>query len=63
MHPARSSYKIVSQIGVPAIRVRFIRQIFIDFRPGAGVPIAPHFYPADHKLDHAIHELKSILQS
>jgi kynureninase len=39
------------------------REILIDFRPGAGVRIAPHFYTADHELQHAIHELKSILHA
>ncbi|ADW68782.1 aminotransferase class V-fold PLP-dependent enzyme [Granulicella tundricola] len=38
------------------------RQILIDFRPGAGIRIAPHFYTSDDEIAHTITELKSILK-
>ncbi len=38
------------------------RQILVDFRPGAGVRIAPHFYTSDEEIRHTIAELKSIVQ-
>jgi kynureninase len=38
------------------------RQILVDFRPGAGIRIAPHFYTSEDEIEHTIHELKSILQ-
>ncbi len=38
------------------------RQILVDFRPGAGIRIAPHFYTSDDEIAHTIHELVSILQ-
>lgn len=37
------------------------RQILIDFRPGAGIRIAPHFYTSDEEVRHTIRELASIL--
>jgi kynureninase len=37
------------------------RQILVDFRPGAGVRIAPHFYTTDDELAHTIGELNSIV--
>ena len=37
------------------------RQILVDFRPGAGIRIAPHFYTSEEEIEHTIHELKSIL--
>ena len=37
------------------------RQILVDYRPGAGIRIAPHFYTADDEVHHTIHELVSIL--
>ena len=55
-------------LAVPEARGRAIvaelarRQILIDFRPGAGVRIAPHFYTADHELSHTIDNLKEILE-
>jgi kynureninase len=37
------------------------RQILVDYRPGAGVRIAPHFYTSDDEIFHTIAELKSIV--
>jgi kynureninase len=39
------------------------RQILVDHRPDAGIRISPHFYTADHELEHTIHELTAILRS
>jgi kynureninase len=37
------------------------RQILVDFRPGAGVRIAPHFYTSDEDIAHTVAELKAIV--
>ncbi len=37
------------------------RQILVDFRPGAGIRIAPHFYTSDDEIALTIHELHSIV--
>ena len=37
------------------------RQILVDYRPGAGVRIAPHFYTADDEIEHTVRELKAIV--
>ena len=39
------------------------RQILVDYRPGAGIRIAPHFYTSDDEVFHTIAELKSIVES
>jgi kynureninase len=39
------------------------REVLVDFRPGAGIRIAPHFYTTDGELDLTIREMKSILDS
>ena len=36
------------------------RQILVDFRPGAGVRIAPHFYTTEAELDHTMAQLSSL---
>lgn len=36
------------------------REFIIDFRPGAGVRISPHFYTTDEELDLIIREMKNI---
>ncbi len=36
------------------------REFIVDFRPGAGVRISPHFYTTDEELELVIREMKSI---
>ena len=36
------------------------RHFIVDYRPGAGIRISPHFYTADEELDLIIREMKSI---
>ena len=106
LYAAQSGYKIINEIGVPAIREKSVRQtsrlielaeaagfrvtspsdparrggtvtiavehaaaltrelvrreIIVDYRPGAGVRLSPHFYTTDDELEFAINEMKSI---
>lgn len=39
------------------------REILVDYRPGAGVRIAPHFYTTDEELDHTVQNIASILRA
>lgn len=36
------------------------REFIIDYRPGAGIRISPHFYTTDNELELAIREMKKI---
>jgi len=36
------------------------REFLVDYRPGAGIRIAPHFYTKDEELDLTIREIQSI---
>ena len=38
------------------------REVLVDYRPGAGIRIAPHFYTADEELDRVIGEIVSIAE-
>ena len=38
------------------------RQILVDFRPGAGIRVAPHFYTTDDEVQHTVSELASIVR-
>ncbi len=38
------------------------REVLVDYRPNAGIRIAPHFYTADEELDRAIAEIASIVR-
>jgi kynureninase len=33
------------------------REVLVDFRPGAGVRIAPHFYTTDEEIERTVQEL------
>lgn len=37
------------------------REIIVDFRPGAGIRVSPHFYNTREELEHFIRETRSII--
>jgi kynureninase len=39
------------------------REFLVDFRPGAGVRVSPHFYTKDEEIDLTVEEIASILES
>jgi kynureninase len=39
------------------------REVLVDYRPGSGIRISPHFYTADSELERVIREMSSILDS
>jgi kynureninase len=39
------------------------RDFLVDFRPGAGIRIAPHFYSKDEELELVIREIRQILST
>jgi kynureninase len=39
------------------------REILIDYRPGAGIRLSPHFYTSDDELVHAVDQIADILAS
>jgi len=45
------------------VRELALREMLVDFRPGAGVRIGPHFYTKDEELDLILGEIKRILET
>jgi kynureninase len=39
------------------------REVIVDYRPGAGVRISPHFYTKDEELEHVVREIRDILDT
>jgi kynureninase len=39
------------------------REVLVDFRPGAGIRIAPHFYTKDEEVDITVREIRNILET
>jgi kynureninase len=39
------------------------RGVLVDYRPGAGIRVAPHFYTSDEDVERTIAEMRSIVQA
>jgi kynureninase len=39
------------------------RDILLDFRPGVGIRIAPHFYTSDDEIDATMQAIHTILET
>jgi len=39
------------------------RQILVDYRPQAGIRVAPHFYTTDAELEYTVSEIRSIVSA
>jgi kynureninase len=39
------------------------REILVDYRPGAGIRLSPHFYTTDDEIRRAVSEIGEILNS
>jgi kynureninase len=39
------------------------RDVLVDFRPGAGIRVSPHFYTRDDELERAIDEIADIVRT
>ena len=37
------------------------REVIVDYRPGAGIRVSPHYYNTDEECDRAVEEIKDIL--
>jgi kynureninase len=48
----------------PAVTRELIRrEIIVDYRPGAGIRISPHFYTRDEELELVVREMRGILDT
>lgn len=44
-------------------RALLAREVVIDFRPGAGIRVAPHFYTSDAEVSRVVEEIDDILRT
>lgn len=63
--PAKRGGTVVVDVPHAAAVVQELsrRDILVDFRPGAGIRIAPHFYTKDEELEITIGEIQKILDT
>ena len=51
------------QRGYEISKVLKDREFLVDYRPGAGIRISPHFYTTDEELDAVMLEIKKIRET
>jgi kynureninase len=63
--PARRGGVVILDVpnGAEVTRELGRREIMVDYRPAAGIRVAPHFYTTDDELDHTIQEIRQITNS
>jgi kynureninase len=49
--------------GAEVAQALLARDVIIDYRPGAGIRVAPHFYTTDAEVERAVAETAEILES
>jgi kynureninase len=49
--------------GAEVAQALLARDVIIDYRPGAGIRVAPHFYTSDDEVERAVFETENILES
>lgn len=47
--------------GAEVAQALLARDVVIDYRPGAGIRVAPHFYSTDDEVERVVHEIDDIL--
>jgi kynureninase len=45
------------------VRELSARDILVDYRPGAGIRIGPHFFNTDEEIERIIDEIKDIIKT
>jgi len=61
--PARRGGTVAFDVphGAEVSQELLARDVVIDYRPGAGIRVAPHFYNTDDEVDRVVHEVDDIL--
>jgi len=60
----RSGMLILDVPEAQAVARELIRRgILIDYRPGAGIRLSPHFYTSDAELEYALDQMREILDT
>ena len=49
--------------GAEVAQALLARDVIIDYRPGAGIRVAPHFYTTDAEVERVVEEIDDILRS
>jgi kynureninase len=60
--PARRGGVVILEVenGKEAVRELARRDVLVDYRPGAGIRVAPHFYTTEEELEHTVEEVRQV---
>lgn len=63
--PARRGGTVAFDVphGAEVAQALLAREVIIDYRPGAGIRVAPHFYTTDDEVERVVAEIADILAS
>ena len=61
--PPGGSTDRIGRLVADKMSVGLKQPVVVDYRPGAGIRVSPHFYSTDDECDHAVAEIRSILES
>ena len=57
-------FRVADYLDAAAVTKELIRrETIVDYRPGAGIRISPHFYTKDEELEHVVREIRDILDT
>lgn len=60
-HERGASVVIDVPNGAAVTKAMIAREVIVDYRPGAGIRIAPHFYNTEEEIDHAVATLAELV--
>jgi kynureninase len=63
-NPAERGGTVVIDVpdGAEVTKELLRRNFLVDYRPGAGIRVAPHFYSTDEELELTVREIQAILR-
>jgi kynureninase len=63
--PARRGGTVTIDVphGAAVVKELNRREIVVDYRPGAGVRVSPHFYTTDEEVDHTVRSIAEIVKN
>lgn len=62
-HERGASVVIDVPNGAAVTKAMIAREVIVDYRPGAGIRIAPHFYNTEAEIDHAVATLAACMEA
>lgn len=62
-HERGASVVIDVPNGAAVTNAMIAREVIVDYRPGAGIRIAPHFYNTEAEIDHAVATLADCMEA